>query len=78
MQKKRGITISERIFCLRILKCSEELTYPDKIFFLTLILSDMKNFDLNEFGVKEMDKKQLIDTNGGGPIEDLLFAIFTL
>lgn len=38
----------------------------------------MENFDLNESGVKEMGKRQLIEVNGGGPIEELIFSTFCL
>jgi hypothetical protein len=38
----------------------------------------MKNFDLNTFGVKELTKSQLIEINGGGPLEELAVRLILL
>jgi hypothetical protein len=38
----------------------------------------MKNFDLNALGVKELEKNQLIEINGGGPLEDLAVRLAIL
>lgn len=38
----------------------------------------MKNFDLNAFGVTELTQKNLIETNGGGPVEEFAIRLFIL